>query len=104
MARRWLLRGLYHHIDGQVRAIGGLSAHFSRRSSTVPSARASNTPLTVGAAGRYHGRTLAVPKSAIFPNQVGGVKFDRFWNFLCRQIFVLTQTHSLEAQRVIAVP
>mmetsp|Transcript_48999 Transcript_48999/g.127904 ORF Transcript_48999/g.127904 Transcript_48999/m.127904 type:complete len:518 (-) Transcript_48999:512-2065(-) len=53
---------------------------------------------------RYHRRTLAVPKSAMFPNQVGGVKFDRFWNFLCRQIYVLTQTYATEAQRTIAIP
>jgi len=53
---------------------------------------------------RYHGRTLAVPKAAMFPNQVGGVKFDRFWNFLCRQIYVLTQTYATDAQRTIAFP
>ena len=52
---------------------------------------------------RYHGRSLAAPKAALFPNQVGGVQFHRFWNFLCRQIFVLTQTHALGAQRAIAI-
>ena len=40
----------------------------------------------------------------MFPNQVGGVKFDRFWNFLCRQIYVLTQTYATDAQRTIAFP
>lgn len=55
-------------------------------------------------ARRYQGRTLAVPKSAMFPNQIGAVKFDRFWNFLCRQIYVLTQTYATDAQRAIAIP
>ena len=53
---------------------------------------------------RYQGRTLAVPKVAMFPNQVGAVKFDRFWNFLCRQVYVLTQTYATDAQRAIAFP
>ena len=29
---------------------------------------------------RYHNRTLAVPKSAIFPNELGEIQFSRFWN------------------------
>ena len=53
---------------------------------------------------RYQGRTLAVPKAAMFPNQIGDVKFDRFWNFLCRQIYVLTQTYATDTQRAIAIP
>ena len=52
---------------------------------------------------RFHNRSLAVPKSAIFPNELGELQFDRFWNFLCRQIFVLTQTYATGAQRFIAI-
>ena len=52
---------------------------------------------------RYHRRTLAVPKTALFPNAIGAVAFDRFWNFVCRQVFVLTQTHALPAQRFMAM-
>jgi len=51
---------------------------------------------------RLHQRTLAVPKSAIFPNRLGNLQFDRFWNFVCRQIFVLTNTYATGAQRWIA--
>ena len=53
---------------------------------------------------RYHGRTIAVPKEALFPNEISGVRFDQFWNFLCRQIFVLTQTYASGAQRLISIP
>ena len=41
---------------------------------------------------RYHGRTLAVPKASLFPNRVSNESARQFWNFLCRQIFVLTRT------------
>ena len=51
---------------------------------------------------RYHRRSLAVPKTALFPNELGDVALDRFWNFVCRQIFVLTQTYASESQIVIA--
>ena len=40
---------------------------------------------------RYHGRKIACPKTALFPNRLGSVEFGRFWNFLCRQIYVLMQ-------------
>lgn len=55
------------------------------------------------AMARYHNRTLAVPKAAIFPNELGSLEFGRFWNFVCRQVFVLTQTHAIGAQRFIAL-
>ena len=48
---------------------------------------------------RYHNRTLAVPKAAIFPNELGEIEFWKFWNFACRQIFVLTNTYATGAQR-----
>ena len=51
---------------------------------------------------RYHNRTLAVPKSAIFPNELGEIQFSRFWNFLCRQVFVLTNTYATKYQQFIA--
>ena len=52
---------------------------------------------------RYHRRSLAVPKTALFPNELGSVQFDRFWNFMCRQIFVLTQTYASTSQRIISL-
>lgn len=52
---------------------------------------------------RYHNRTLAVPKAAIFPNIISTVPFSKFWNFLCRQVFVLTTTYATGAQRYIAI-
>ena len=52
---------------------------------------------------RYHKRSLAVPKTALFPNELGSVQFDRFWNFMCRQIFVLTQTYATSSQRFISL-
>ena len=52
---------------------------------------------------RYHNRTLAVPKAAIFPNELGEIEFWKFWNFACRQIFVLTNTYATGAQRFIAI-
>lgn len=52
---------------------------------------------------RYHNRTLAVPKSAIFPNQLGELQLPKVWNFMCRQIFVLTRTYATGAQRFIAI-
>ena len=52
---------------------------------------------------RHHKRTIAVPKTALFPNEIGPVELDRFWNFLCRQIFVLTQTYSCQSQRVMCI-
>jgi hypothetical protein len=51
---------------------------------------------------RHHRRTIAVPKTALFPNELGGIQFDRFWNFMCRQVFVLTKTYASGAQRFIA--
>jgi hypothetical protein len=77
------------------------------RSSRDASTNEGTLPLIMGrfhSPRRYQGRTLAVPKAAMFPNQIGDVKFDRFWNFLCRQIYVLTQTYATDTQRAIAIP
>lgn len=51
---------------------------------------------------RHHGRSIAVPKAALFPNELGEVSWGRFWNFLCRQVYVLTQTYATASQRYIA--
>lgn len=52
---------------------------------------------------RHHGRSLAVPKAALFPNELGEVTWGKFWNFLCRQVYVLTQTYATASQRYIAI-
>ncbi|KAL1504627.1 hypothetical protein AB1Y20_008410 [Prymnesium parvum] len=52
---------------------------------------------------RLHRRTIAVPKAALFPSEVGDTPFFRFWNFVCRQVYVLTQTYATGAQRFIAI-
>lgn len=42
-------------------------------------------------------------QAALFPNEVGDAPFSRFWNFMCRQVYVLTRTYATGAQRYIAL-
>lgn len=51
---------------------------------------------------RYHGRTLCVPKAALFPTELGEVSWPRFTNYLKRQLFVLTSTWASPHQRYLA--
>ena len=51
---------------------------------------------------RYHGRTLCVPKAALFPTELGEVSWPRLINYLGRQLFVLTSTWASPHQRYLA--
>ena len=43
-----------------------------------------------------------MPKAALFPSEVGEVTMPQLWNYLKRQIFVVTSTYASPHQRYIA--
>ena len=51
---------------------------------------------------RYHGRTNCVPKAALFPSEVGETDWRKLFNYLKRQIFVVTSTWASPHQRYLA--